>query len=96
MCQARLPFTAAALRRVPSRTGVYFLFRDHEPVCAGVASGGASLRSELAARLKMEHGVNRATHFNWIETGDPLTAYRLQLAAYACIRAPDRPPAASC
>ena len=80
MGERLLPFTSAAIERVPHATGAYFLFRAREPVCAAVAAGGATLRSELAARLAQG---SDATHFSWIRTADALHAYRLQLAAHA-------------
>jgi hypothetical protein len=82
MGERLLAFTAEALSGVPHATGAYFLFRGRQPVCAGVAAGGATLRSELGARLRGDFGPNSATHFAWVANGDPLQAYRLQLAAY--------------
>jgi hypothetical protein len=95
MRERLLPFTARFVRCVPRATGTYFLFRGEEPLCAGVAAGAASLRSELEARFRRMRGEERPTHFYWIESGDVLTAYRLQLSAYALwgLRGKRGPPA---
>ena len=77
-----LPFTAEAIRSVPCVRGTYFLFRGTTPICAAVAAGGATLHSELHARLKADK-AGAATHFTWIQADDPLQAYRLQLDAHA-------------
>lgn len=76
-------FTPEALAEVPEATGAYFLFRGEDPVYAGIAAGGATLRSELTAQLHCRRGAAQATHFTWQAAGDALEAYRLQLAAYA-------------
>ena len=80
-----LPFTAAAVARVPNVTGAYFLYRGWRPVFAGVACGGATLRDELRAHRRGDFGpaTRGATHFSWRGTRDPLTAYRMQLGAHA-------------
>jgi hypothetical protein len=76
-------FTAEAMGEVPRSGGTYFLFRGRELLCAAVAAGGATLQSELSARLRREPDTGSATRFAWIATDDPLQAYRLQLEAYA-------------
>lgn len=81
-----LRFTVDALDLVPQSPGTYFLFRGPLLLFAGMAAGGATLRSELSAHLRGDFGARTraATHFAWLATHDVLEAYRLQLAAHAC------------
>jgi hypothetical protein len=83
MREERLLFTAEAVATVPEVTGAYVLFREQHPLYAGIAAGGATLRSELAAHLHATRRDGHVTHFSWQAAANALDAYRLQLTAYA-------------
>jgi hypothetical protein len=84
MC-APLRFTADAVALVPEGMGAYVLFKGPQPLFAGMAAGGATLRSELTAHLRGDFGprTRAATHFTWRATAEALEAYHLQIAAHA-------------
>ena len=80
----RCSFDATGIRAAPAASGAYRLYHGGQVIFVGMASGGATIRSELQRHWRGETDKQLlcATEFDWDALADPLDAYRRYLAWY--------------
>lgn len=77
-------FEPAHINEAPVSPGAYRLYRHAKIIYVGMASGAATLRSELQRHLRGDFGLSTqtATEFDYREAPDPLQAYQVYLDFY--------------